>query len=152
VVLKLFGMVRPDVAYFGQKDYQQVQVVRQMIDDLNVPVKLRVCPTVREPDGLAMSSRNRYLTPAQRQQAVVLWKSLVLAGQLVQQGQRDAGKIVEQMRAEIAFAAEADIDYVALVDPQTFAPVSEIRARTLAVLAVRIGATRLIDNQILEPR
>ena len=152
VVLKLLGMVRPDVAYFGQKDYQQAQVIRQMIDDLNVPVKLRVCPTVREPDGLAMSSRNRYLNPAQRQQAVVLWQSLVLAGQLVQQGQRDAGKIVQRMRAEIARAAEASIDYVALVDPQTFAPVSEIRARTLAVLAVRIGATRLIDNQILEPR
>jgi pantoate--beta-alanine ligase len=151
VVLKLLNMVRPDVAYFGQKDYQQVQVIRQMVDDLNVPVKLRMCPTLREPDGLALSSRNRYLTPAQRQQALVLWQSLRLAGQLVRQGQRDGGEIIKQMQAEIARAAEASIDYVALVDPQTLGPVREIQGRTLAVLAVRIGATRLIDNEILEP-
>lgn len=150
IVLKLFEMVRPDVAYFGQKDYQQALVIRRMVEDLNVPIAIRVCPIVREPDGLAMSSRNAYLDPDARQRAVVLWKSLCLAGELVEQGERDAAVIAEKMRELIRQAEDAKIDYVALVDPDTLEPVRGIRGRTLAALAVRIGGTRLIDNCLLE--
>jgi len=150
IVLKLFEMVRPDVAYFGQKDYQQALVIRRMVEDLNVPIAIRVCPIVREPDGLAMSSRNAYLGPAQRQRAVVLWKSLCLAGELIEQGERSAAVVAEKMRELIQQVEDAKIDYVALVDPDTLEPVGEIRARTLAALAVRIGGTRLIDNCLLE--
>ena len=150
IVLKLFGMVQPDVAYFGQKDYQQALVIRRMVEDLDVPIAIRVCPIVREPDGLAMSSRNAYLDPARRQRAVVLWKSLCLAGELVERGERSAAVIAEKMRELIQQAEDAKIDYVALVDPDTLEPVSEIRGLTLFALAVRIGGTRLIDNCLLE--
>jgi pantoate--beta-alanine ligase len=151
IVLKLFGMVRPDVAYFGQKDYQQALVIQRMVEDLNVAVAIRVCPIVREPDGLAMSSRNAYLDPGQRQRALVLWKSLCLAAELVEAGERNAASITEKMRAVILSAEDARIDYVALVDPHTLEPVDAIRGRTLAALAVRIGEVRLIDNRLLEP-
>ncbi len=151
VVLKLFNMVQPDAAYFGQKDYQQALVIRRMAADLDLPVAIRVCPTVREPDGLAISSRNRYLSPSARQRAVVLWKSLELAGRLVQQGQRSAEAIAARMRELIGTAADARIDYVALVDPETLQPVETITGRTLAALAVRIENTRLIDNCLLKP-
>ncbi len=151
VVLKLFHMVGADAAYFGQKDYQQAQVIRRMVADLNVPITIRVCPTVREADGLAMSSRNRYLTPAARQQALVLYESLCLADNLVQQGQRNASLIAAKMRHRLESAEEAGIDYIALVDPETLLPVDEIHGPTLAALAVRIQSTRLIDNRILQP-
>jgi len=151
IVLKLFNMVQPDVAYFGQKDYQQCLVVRQMVADLNVPVEIRICPTVREPDGLALSSRNSYLSPAARQRALVLWKSLQRARQLVAAGQRDAQTVREQMLELIRSAEDARIDYVALVDPETLEPVQTIDKPTLAALAVRIEQTRLIDNCLLEP-
>ena len=152
IVLKLFGMVRPDVAYFGQKDYQQSLVIRRMTDDLEVPVAIRVCPIVREPDGLAMSSRNRYLGPAARQRALVLWKSLLLAGELVEQGEQNSREIAARMREMIEAAGDVRIDYVALVDPDTLEPVETIVGRTLAALAVRIENTRLIDNRFLEPK
>ncbi len=151
IVLKLFNMVQPDAAYFGQKDYQQALVIRRMVEDLNLPIAIRVCPIVREPDGLAMSSRNAYLTPAERRRALVLWKSLCLAGDLVDQGERSTALIAEKMRELILSAEDAKIDYVALVDPQTLQPVDEIQGRALAALAVRIGRTRLIDNRLLEP-
>jgi len=151
IVLKLFNMVGADVAYFGQKDYQQALVIRRMVEDLNVPIMIRVCPIVREPDGLAMSSRNAYLDAGARERALVLWKSLCLAGELVEQGERNAALIAEKMRKLILSAEDAKIDYVALVDPDTMEPISEIRGRTLAALAVRIGETRLIDNRLLEP-
>jgi len=149
VVLKLFGMVGPDTAFFGQKDFQQALVIRRMVEDLDVRVGIRVCPTVREPDGLAMSSRNAYLKPEERQRALVLWKSLSLAEEMVAGGERDAAAIVERMREQVLSAEEAKIEYVALVDPDTLEPVSEIRGRTLAALAVRIGGTRLIDNLVV---
>jgi pantoate--beta-alanine ligase len=152
IVLKLLNMVQPDVAYFGQKDYQQALVIRRMVEDLNLPVAIRVCPIVREPDGLAMSSRNAYLSPEARQRALVLWKSLSLADELVEQGERDAAAIAEKMRQVIASAEGAKIDYVALVDPQTLEPVEELQGPTLAAVAVRIDQTRLIDNRLLEPR
>jgi pantoate--beta-alanine ligase len=152
VVLKLFNMVQPDAAYFGQKDFQQTAVIRRMTADLNLPLAIRVCPIVREPDGLAMSSRNRYLSPAARQRALVLWKSLQTAVKLVEEGQRDASEIASRMREVIETADDARIDYIALVDPDTLLPVERIAGRTLAVLAVKIENTRLIDNCLLEPK
>lgn len=151
IVLKLFNMVGAAVAYFGQKDYQQALVIRRMVEELNVPIELRVCPIVREPDGLAMSSRNAYLSPEARQRAAVLWKSLCLAKDLVAEGQRNAATIIERMRRLILAVENAKIDYIALADPQTLEPVTEIRGRTLAALAARIENTRLIDNCLLEP-
>jgi pantoate--beta-alanine ligase len=152
VVLKLFNMVQPDVAYFGQKDFQQTAVIRRMVADLNVPITISVCPTVREPDGLAMSSRNRYLSPAARQRALVLSKSLQAAVKAIAEGQRDAGRIISQMRTLIETTDDARIDYIALVDPNTLQPVEQITGPTLAALAVKIENTRLIDNCLLDPR
>jgi pantoate--beta-alanine ligase len=151
VVLKMFNMVQPDAAYFGQKDYQQVAVIRRMAADLNVPVETRVCPTVREADGLAMSSRNVHLSADARRRAVALWHSLQLAQQLVADGQRDAACIVRQM-TQMLLAAGGQIDYVALVDPESLAPVNQIDGPVLAALAVNFGGTRLIDNELLEVR
>jgi pantoate--beta-alanine ligase len=150
IVLKLLEIVRPDAAFFGQKDFQQSLVIRRMVRDLNVPVEIQVCPTVREPDGLAMSSRNRYLSPGARRRALVLWKSLKLAEDLLSQGERSAEKIVAQMRKVILTAEDARIDYVALVDPESLQPVLSITGRTLAALAVKIENTRLIDNCLLD--
>ena len=151
VVLKLFQMAQPDVAYFGQKDYQQALVIRRMVADLNVPLEVRICPTVREPDGLAMSSRNAYLSPAARQRATVLWKSLQMAGELIRRGERSTDAILRQMHSVVETAGDAAIDYIALVDPETLQPVVQVCGRTLAALAVRIENTRLIDNCLLEP-
>jgi pantoate--beta-alanine ligase len=139
IVLKLFHMSQADVAYFGQKDYQQTLVVRRMVRDLDVPIEIRVCPTVREPDGLAMSSRNAYLGPDARRRAAVLWKSLEAARQLAGRGQRDAEII----------AGGVSIDYAAVVDPETLRPVRTVAGATLAAVAVRIDGTRLIDNCII---
>ncbi len=151
IVLKLINMVGADVAYFGQKDYQQALVIRRMVEDLDVPVEIEVCPTVREADGLAMSSRNAYLSPHARQRSLVLYKSLRLAAELVAQGERSAKTIARRMKEVIMTAGDARVDYVALVDPDTLEPVDEIRAPTLAALAVHIESTRLIDNCLLEP-
>jgi pantoate--beta-alanine ligase len=115
-------------------------------------VAIRVCPIVREPDGLAMSSRNRYLSPAARQRALVLWQSLQTAVKLVEEGQRDVQTIAAEMRAVIETAEDSRIDYVALVDPDTLQPVERIAGSTLAVLAVKIENTRLIDNCLLAPK
>lgn len=152
IVLKLFNIVQPDVAYFGQKDFQQALVIRRMVDDLNVPVVIRVCPIIREPDGLAMSSRNRYLSPAARQQALVLWKSLQLARELVAGGECCTTVIAARMQELIQTAEDARIDYVALVDPETLEPVEIVSKPTLAALAVKIENTRLIDNCLLVPK
>lgn len=151
VVLKLLNMVQPDAAYFGQKDFQQASVIKKMVADLNVPTAIRVCPTVREADGLAMSSRNRYLSPAARQRALVLWHGLQHAKRLVAQGERRAAEVIAAMRRVVESAADAQVDYIALVDPETFQPVDAIARPTLAALAVKIENTRLIDNCMLEP-
>ncbi len=150
IVLKLFNMVQPDAAFFGQKDFQQALVIRRMTADLDLPVTIRVCPIVRESDGLALSSRNRYLSSSARQRALVLSKSLQLARKLVAEGQRKANEIEAQMRAVIRTAEDARIGYIALVDPETLQPVETITGRTLAALAVTIESTRLIDNCLLE--
>jgi pantoate--beta-alanine ligase len=151
VVLKLLNVVQPDFAYFGQKDFQQVCVVAKMVRDLNVPTTIRMCPIVREADGLAMSSRNRYLSPAARERALVLSKSLQLAGELVKRGERQAAVIAAEMRKVVETAADAEIDYITLSDPDTLQPVETLDRRTVAALAVKIDNTRLIDNCLLDP-
>lgn len=151
VVLKLLNMAGPHVAYFGQKDYQQALVIRRMVEDLNVPTEIRVCPTVREPDGLAMSSRNSYLGPDARRRALVLWKSLSLAADLVAQGERDAAAVGEKMRDLIRSAEGVQVEYAVLVAAETLEPVDRIDRRTLAALAVRIDDVRLIDNRLIDP-
>jgi pantoate--beta-alanine ligase len=151
IVLKLLNMVGPQAAYFGQKDYQQVQVIRRLVADLNVPVEIRVVPTVREADGLAMSSRNRYLAPDERRRATALVRSLRLAAELAAGGERSTAVLADKMRDVILSADPARIDYIALVDPETLEPVQEIRGPTLAALAVVVGRTRLIDNWLIEP-
>jgi len=151
VVLKLLGMVQPDAAYFGQKDYQQWLVIRRMVEDLNVPVEVRRCPLVRQPDGLAMSSRNAYLSSEGRRRALVLSRALELAKQQVAGGRRDARAIVEEMHRLVLAGGGAQIDYITVADPETLDPVDEIRGLVLAALAVKIEDTRLIDNCLLEP-
>lgn len=151
VVLKLFNLATPDRAYFGQKDYQQALVVRRLVGDLDLPIEIRVCPIVREPDGLALSSRNAYLDAGQRRQALVLGRSLRLAAELVAAGERRAEKLLERMRAMFAAEPQVRVDYLALVDPQTLADVERVDAPTLAAVAARVGSTRLIDNQLLYP-
>lgn len=148
VVAKLFHLVMPDVAVFGAKDFQQAAVVRRMVRDLNFPVTIRVAPTVREPDGLALSSRNQYLTPAQRAQATVLWQAIQAARTLARRhpGGVSARRVKAAVQAQVARAPEARLDYVELFDPDTLQPVSVVRRRTHLALAVFVGNTRLIDN------
>jgi pantoate--beta-alanine ligase len=150
VVLKLFNIVQPDIAYFGQKDAQQARIIEQMIRDLNVPVVVRACPIVREPDGLALSSRNVYLNPEQRRHAVVLDQALTEAQQRATNGERSADQVRRGMAERIAATPGALLDYAAVVDARTLQPVTELRGPILLALAVKFGATRLIDNIRLE--
>jgi len=150
VVLKLFNMVLPNRAYFGMKDYQQLQVIRTMVRDLNLKVEIVPCPTVREQDGLAMSSRNLYLSPAERRQAVCLYEALLAAGRLFETGETRAPKYVEVMSQRINKEPDAAPDYVSLVDPESLKDLEVVQDRCLAALAVRIGKTRLIDNMVFE--
>lgn len=149
VVLKLFHLLPADVAFFGQKDFQQCLVVRRMVRDLNVPIEIQVCPIVREPDGLAMSSRNRYLSPAEREQALALSRGLRVARQLVEQGQREAAEILAQVRGELRTAGIERIDYAVLADPETLAEVERVAQSAVLLLAAYVGQTRLIDNCLL---
>jgi pantoate--beta-alanine ligase len=146
VVLKLFNLVQPDVAWFGQKDAQQARIIRQMVRDLDVPVEIRVGETVREPDGLALSSRNQYLDSTQRRSATVLSIALTAARSLVAAGERDATVIRKRMVDCIGTAPGAALDYAAIVDAETLQPVDVLHGPTLIALAVRFGSTRLIDN------
>ena len=150
VVAKLFNLVKPCRAYFGQKDYQQSVVVRRLVADLNFDLDVVVLPTVREPDGLAMSSRNARLGPDQRRAALVLHRSLSLSEARVRAGERNAKAILDEMRAVIEAEPLAQIDYIALCDPETLEAVNRIEGPTLAALAVRFGSTRLIDNALIE--
>ncbi len=149
VVLKLFNIVGPDHAFFGQKDAQQVRIIQQMVRDLNVPVEVRVVPTVREPDGLALSSRNQYLDAEQRRQAVVLFQALLAARECIAAGEHDAGKLRQQMIEQITTAPAAAIDYVAVVSADTLRPVERVDEKVLLALAVKFGNTRLIDNLLV---
>ncbi len=146
VVTKLFNIVTPDRAYFGQKDAQQLAVIRRMVKDLNMPLTVVGCPIIREADGLAKSSRNTYLTPEERTAALVLSRSVFLGKEMAEQGEKDCGKITSAMTALIREEPLAEIDYVKIVDAGTMQQVEEIRGAVLGAVAVRIGTTRLIDN------
>jgi pantoate--beta-alanine ligase len=148
VVTKLFNMAAPDVAYFGQKDAQQVAVIRQFTRDLNIPVRVEVCPTVRDVDGVALSSRNARLTAAQRARATALPRALAAAEAAVGDGERDVDRVAEVARAELR-SAELEPEYLELVSADTMAPVQRIDPSTLVVMAVRVGDVRLIDNHLL---
>lgn len=151
VVAKLFNIVGPDTAYFGRKDYQQARLLQKMVRDLDFPLTLKVLPTVREDDGLALSSRNRYLTEEQRRRATVLHRALKEVRRLVKAGERDGSVLVETLRSIVAAEPEARLDYAAVVDADTLRPVAEVRGPCLAALAVFLGSTRLIDNVLFDP-
>lgn len=154
VVLQLFQLVAPDLAVFGEKDAQQLAVVRQLVRDLHLPVEVVAAPTVREPDGLAMSSRNAYLSPAERQAAAVLWRALREGEAAVAAGERNAAALCARIAEVLASEPLASVDYVAAVDAHSFRPVTTITGNVVLPIAVRIGATRLIDNlrlRVLSP-
>ena len=149
VVAKLLNVVTPDVAFFGQKDAQQVAVLRRMVEDLDLPVALEVVPTVREPDGLALSSRNARLDAAERARAIALSRALRAAEDAIAGGERDAARLREAALAAMA-AHGVDPEYLALVDPDSFDPVQAVNGRVLVAVAARLGDTRLIDNALIQ--
>jgi len=149
VVVKLFNIVRPQVAVFGLKDYQQYLVVRRLVEDLNFDIEIEGCPIVRDPDGLAMSSRNHYLNKEEKRAALCLQRALKRAEELVRQGKKDGRGIMGEVRAEIASEPLARLDYLQLCDPQSLEAVETIQGETLLALAVWIGKARLIDNSLL---
>lgn len=151
VVTKLFNLVPADIAYFGSKDYQQALLIERMAKDLDFPIKVQTCPTVREPDGLAMSSRNAYLTPEERARATTLFQSLRLAEGMVQNGERDPKSIRQKVFELLSSIPAATVDYVELLDAQDLAVVARIDRPTLLAIAVRLGKARLIDNTVLVP-
>jgi pantoate--beta-alanine ligase len=146
VVAKLFNIVQPHRAYFGQKDAQQLAVIRRMVSDLNMNLEIVAVPTVREPDGLALSSRNTYLSAKERKAALVLWKALSLAQELWDKGERSAERLRQEMTSLIQSEPLAKIDYVSIADPDSLEELEEVDRTALVSLAVRIGGTRLIDN------
>jgi pantoate--beta-alanine ligase len=148
VVTKLFNIVTPDVAYFGQKDAQQALVIRRFVRDLNMPVRIEVCPTVREPDGLAMSSRNAYLDPHDRERATALHRALDAADATVARGERDAAAVLEAARSELA-GAGIEPEYLELRSATDLSPVERVNGSTLLAVAARVGRARLIDNKVL---
>ncbi len=151
IVDKLFNIVQPAKAYFGQKDAQQVLVIKKMVADLNVNLEVVACPTIREPDGLAMSSRNTYLKREQRQAATVLFRALSLAEKRWEQGERDAGEIRLEMAELINMEPQASIDYISIADVETLKEMlHKVKPPALVSMAVKIGKTRLIDNLVLE--
>jgi pantoate--beta-alanine ligase len=148
VVTKLLNIVQPDVAYFGQKDAQQLAVVARMVRDLDIPVRLEAMPTVREPDGLALSSRNRRLGPEDRVRALALSHALDAAQEAVAGGERDAARVREIARTHLG---DVDAEYLAIVDPDSFHELTRIEGRALVAVAARVGPVRLIDNVVLQP-
>ena len=151
VVAKLFNIVEPDVAFFGQKDAAQVAVIKRVVQDLNIPVQIEVCPIVREPDGLALSSRNAYLSSDERKMALVLHASLQRAQKLFDDGERDAAKIRASAKQAFVWQPAVKLDYFEIVDSDTLEPVGEIDKPALVAVAALVGNTRLIDNILLEP-
>lgn len=150
VVAKLFNIVRPDVAFFGQKDAQQLQIIRRMVRDLNFDLEIRAVPTVREPDGLALSSRNAYLTPEQRAAAVVLHRSLQAGALAIRDGERDRRTVERLMYGMMAAAPQAEPDYAAVRRLPDLEPADELEGELLLAVAARFGRARLIDNIILK--
>jgi pantoate--beta-alanine ligase len=151
VVAKLFNIVEPDVAFFGQKDAAQVAIIRRMVRDLNMPVAIEVCPIVREPDGLAISSRNAYLSFEERKSSLVLHRSLMRVKKLFEGGERDSAKLIAAAKQEFAGEPVVRLDYIEVVDPETLEPEAPGSRRTLVAAAAFVGQTRLIDNILLEP-
>jgi len=150
VCAKLFNIVLPDLAYFGQKDAQQAVVIKKMVSDLNMPLEIVVCPTVREKNGLAVSSRNQYLSDEQRENAAVIYKSLRKCRQLVEAGTTDAHEIIAEMRKLLNQVPSMQIEYVSLVDAETLQPLEKGTGKVLAAVAARIGSARLIDNILVD--
>jgi pantoate--beta-alanine ligase len=151
IVAKLFHIVEPEAAFFGQKDAAQLAVIRRMVEDLNFPIEIVACPIVREPDGLAMSSRNAYLSQEERGRALVLQRCLQRTLQEFQAGERIAARLISAAKEVFAGEAQVELDYFEVVDPDTLDPVERISQRTLVAVAARVGTTRLIDNIVLEP-
>lgn len=151
VVAKLFNIVKPHFAVFGEKDYQQVLVIKQLVSDLNLGVKILSCPTVREYDGLALSSRNRNLTPHERKAATVLYRALTRAKKEIEGGESDARKILLSLGRLIGFEPTVRVEYITIVDPETLREVKDIKGKVLVALAARLGKTRLIDNLLITP-
>jgi pantoate--beta-alanine ligase len=151
VVSKLFHIVEPDSAFFGQKDAAQVAVIRRLVRDLNFPVQIVVCPIVREPDGLALSSRNIYLSPEERKSALALSRSMHAIQSQFESGERDADRLTAVGRQVIGRESSVRLDYLEIVDPDTLEPVAEITRPALAAVAAFVGTTRLIDNVLLYP-
>ena len=149
VCARLFNIVAPDIAFFGQKDAQQAIVIKRMVADLNMPLKIVTCPTIREPDGLAVSSRNQYLTDQQRKDAALIYKSLQKCRQMINAGLTDTKAITTQMR-KILNRPSMKIEYVSIVDAETLQPLDRVAGRVLAAVAVRIGPARLIDNILVD--
>jgi len=150
VVAKLLHIVQPDAAFFGQKDAAQVAIIRRMVCDLNLPVEIVVCPIVREPDGLAMSSRNAYLNPEQRKQALALQRALMRIQRLVDAGERNAPMLAAAGREEFSADESVRLDYLEVIDPDTLDPVTDISNGALAAVAAYVGSTRLIDNILFD--
>lgn len=146
VVAKLLNIIQPDSLYLGQKDAQQAVIITKMVKDLNFPVKVKVLPTVRQKDGLALSSRNAFLSKRERSAAVVLFKALQLAETLISNGQRDSDRIISRMKQLIEKNNQAKIDYIVIVDPERLRKIKKVKPGSLIALAVKIGKTRLIDN------
>jgi pantoate--beta-alanine ligase len=152
VVAKLFHIVQPSKAFFGQKDAAQVAVIRKMVRDLNLDLEIVVCPIVREPDDLAMSSRNAYLDPTQRKQALVLSRSLKQVQELVKQGELKVDVLTARGKEVIESEPGARLDYFEIIDPDTLDPVAEVSNGALVAVAAYVGSTRLIDNVVIAPR
>jgi len=151
VVAKLFHIVEPTRAFFGQKDAAQVAVLRRMVRDLNFPLEIIVCPIVREPDGLALSSRNIYLNPTERQQALILSRTIAHVREAFEQGERNVARMIAAGQGTFATEPAARLDYLSIVDPDSLAPVEAVNRPALLAIAAWIGTTRLIDNTILDP-
>ncbi|MHC4456238.1 MAG: pantoate--beta-alanine ligase [Planctomycetota bacterium] len=150
VCAKLFNIVEPDIAFFGQKDGQQAIVIKRMVADLNMPLEIVVCPTIREPDGLAVSSRNRYLTEQQKKDATLIYKSLQKCEKLIADGVTDSKTIINRMRKILQKAPSIKIEYISIVDAQTVQPLDQIAGKVMAAVAVKIGEARLIDNILID--
>jgi len=150
VCTKLFHIVGADVAFFGQKDAQQVAVIQRMVADLNLPLEIAVCPTVREPDGLAVSSRNQYLSPQDRREAPVIYRALQRCADLITAGERNAAGIVDEMHSVLRQVPALQVEYVSIVDAESLEAVDQVRGRVLVAIAGRLGSTRLIDNIVVD--
>ncbi len=150
ILTKLFNITKADRAYFGQKDAQQLIIVQKMVKDLNMDIEIIGCPIVREKDGLALSSRNTYLSEEERKDGLLLYESLVRAKELIDGGERNVSTIKQEMKGIINRGKNSEIDYIEFVNGKTLAPVSEVSGNVLIAIAVQVGNTRLIDNVIID--